>query len=368
MQVVRSLDEELWRRFMERHPASNVFHTPEMFQVFARTERHRPTLWAVTNAAGEILALFLPVQIRVTGFLPHCLNTRAVAYGSVLHEAGLSEGDEALSLLLRTYTREVDGAPLFTELRNLSDLDGAQCILREHRFVYEDHLNYLIDLNGSPEQIFQRFGPRTRKNLRRALKQGVVMIEEATDSQQISACYEILRSTYLRARVPLADRSLFESAFASLYPRGMVRFTLARVGSTPVAASAELLYKKAIYGWYGGVDRAYSNHIPNELLMWHILKWGAENGYAVYDFGGAGKPDEEYGVRNFKAKFGGRLVCYGRNTLVHAPRLLFVSRFGYGAYRRLLARSGGTRTRINRPNCPALASQFPSPPGREPHG
>ncbi|MDH4208252.1 MAG: hypothetical protein OEV76_05210, partial [Anaerolineae bacterium] len=55
----------------------------------------------------------------------------------------------------------------------------------------------------------------------------------------------------------------------------------------------------------------------------------------VYDFGGAGKADEEYGVRDFKAKFGGDLVCYGRNTCVHAPFRLAMSKLGYEGYRRL---------------------------------
>ena len=56
----------------------------------------------------------------------------------------------------------------------------------------------------------------------------------------------------------------------------------------------------------------------------------------VYDFGGAGKPDEEYGVRDFKAKFGGNLVNFGRNVFVHNPMLLKLSRHGYEVYRRFL--------------------------------
>lgn len=67
--------------------------------------------------------------------------------------------------------------------------------------------------------------------------------------------------------------------------------------------------------------------------MWHVLNWGATHGMAVYDFGGAGRPDEEYGVREFKAKFGGELVSFGRNRLVHAPTLLQLSTIGYGLYR-----------------------------------
>ena len=100
----------------------------------------------------------------------------------------------------------------------------------------------------------------------------------------------------------------------------------------------DLLYKDVIYGWYGGVDREYSAYVPNEILMWNILQWGAENGYAVYDFGGAGKPDEEYGVRDFKAKFGGDLVCYGRNICVHNPLMLQLSTAGYSILRGWLSR------------------------------
>ena len=66
-----------------------------------------------------------------------------------------------------------------------------------------------------------------------------------------------------------------------LHPKSMVKFWLARVGDAYVAASVELLYKDVMYGWYGGVDRAYAGHNSGELLMWHILKWGVENNYKM---------------------------------------------------------------------------------------
>ena len=116
----------------------------------------------------------------------------------------------------------------------------------------------------------------------------------------------------------------------------MVQFWLGRIGLHYVAASAELIYKDVIYGWYSGVDRVFAAEYPGEILMWQVLSWGAKNGYKIYDFGGAGKPGESYGVRDFKAKFGGQLVNYGRNTLVHSPTLLRVSEAGYQVYRQLI--------------------------------
>lgn len=333
--VVHTLPEEKWHRFVKEHPDGNIFHSPEMFQVFARTKGHRPTMWAATNSDGQIQALLLPVQITLKDGLLHRLTTRAVAYGSVLYNPDPA-GKEALAVLLRTYAQEANQEALFTELRNLSDLSSVQPVLDDCGFIYEDHLNYLVDLNRPPEAVLQSIGKRTRKKIRRALRQDQVVIEEADRREQVETCYELLHRTYATVQVPLADRTLFEAAFDVLYPRGMIKFLLARVGDAYVAGSVELIYKDTIYGWYGGMDRDYSNYIPNELLLWRIFEWGAENDYKAYDFGGAGKPDEEYGVRDFKAKFGGELVCYGRNTCVHAPRLLWLSERGYQLVRKWL--------------------------------
>lgn len=331
--VVRTLPEEEWRRFVEEQPTGNIFHTPEMFQVFELTEGHRPELWAAIQD-GRVLALLLPVRITLMSGVLQSLTMRSVAYGSVLC-APDAEGREALGVLLRTYVEEVDGPPLFTELRSLSDMEAVQPTLQECGFAYEDHLNYLIDLDRPSEDILRSVGSRTRKHIRRGLRRDEVDVEEVKERDGVAACYDLLSQTYRFAEVPLADISLFESAFDVLYPKNMVRFTVARVDQAVAAVSVELLYKDVVYGWYGGLNRDYGSYMSNELLMWNILKWGAESDYKVYDFGGAGKPDEEYGVRDFKAKFGGQLVCYGRNMFVHAPGLLTISRLGYQVYRKL---------------------------------
>jgi serine/alanine adding enzyme len=332
--VVRELPEAEWRRFVEEHPAGNIFHTPEMIQVFGRAKGHVPDLWAATQQ-GRVVALLPILQITTLDTLPRRLTTRSVAYGSLLCAPG-AEGQEALPQLLQTYKQRVGRVPLFTELRNLSNMEAIQPILREHGFVYEEHLNYLIDLDRPAEEIMLGIGRRTRKQIRRGLRQGAVVIREVSSQEQMAECYQLLRRSYQAARVHLADRSLFQAAFDLLVPVGMARFTLAYVDQIPVATSLELLYKGVVYGWYSGVDREYTSYVPNELLMWHILEWSAENGYRVYDFGGAGKPDEDYGVRDFKAKFGGQLVCYGRNTCVHAPMALRLSRSGYRIFRQIL--------------------------------
>jgi lipid II:glycine glycyltransferase (peptidoglycan interpeptide bridge formation enzyme) len=335
MQVTQQLDETHWKAFVDNTPRGTIFHTPEMFRVFAQTKGHQSVLWAVVDNSGYPLALLPLAHVTLMDGVLRQLTTRAIAYGSVLCSPN-PEGLQALSLLLNTYKREAKNQALFTELRNLYELSDMQPLLGEQNFVFESHLNYLIDLNRPAEEVLQSIGQRTRKKIRKGIRDGFVKMSEVTNTAELEHWYEILQKTYSNAQVPLADRSLFVAAFKELYPKGMAKFLLAQVDGVTAACSIELPYKDTIYGWYGGSDREYSDYLPNEMLIWHILEWGANSGYHVYDFGGAGKPDEEYGVRDFKAKFGGELVNFGRNIYVHNSMLLKLSKQGYEVYRRFL--------------------------------
>jgi serine/alanine adding enzyme len=338
IQIVDSLDDKVWRAFVDQHPCSNIFHTPEMFQVFEHACGYRPHLHAAVDGDGQVQALLLPVQVTLmNGFLRR-LTTRSIAYGGVLY-SNSPAGELSLETLVRAYTKNGSREALFTELRNMSDPCAIQPVLSQYGFIYEEHLDYLIDLSVSPGVVLQNIGARTRKHIRQALRKGTVIVEELCEPDLLPVWYELVRKSYTAARVPLADRSLFEAAFRILQPRGMAQFWLARIDSTYVAASVELLYKDVIYGWYSGVDRAYARETPGELLMWRVLEKGSMTGYKIYDFGGAGRPDEAYGVRDFKAKFGGQLVSYGRNLKVNSPNLLRLSEAGYGIYRYLLGRN-----------------------------
>jgi len=80
-----------------------------------------------------------------------------------------------------------------------------------------------------------------------------------------------------------------------------------------------LLYKKKIFDWYAGASSEHLNLFPNDAMVWHVLEYGCRNGCELFDFGGAGVPNEEYGVREFKKRFGGQLVEYNSFKKVHRP-------------------------------------------------
>lgn len=333
--IVNTLDDNVWREFVLRHPQGNIFHTPEMFQVFSNAKGYQPEMRAALDDDGQVLALLITAQVTLRDGLLRRLTTRSIAYGGTLCKMN-EDGKRALAAVLIDHKRTTGRGVLFTELRHQNDLSEYLPVYSQCGFEYQEQLNYLVDLTGSEEEVFGRIGARTRKHIRREQKKGLVVVEQAQHFEQVKLVYNMLVKSYLEAQVPIADISLFEAAFKILLPLNMVKFWLVRNGDETIASSVELLYKDIVYGWYGGVNRAYSHLNPSELLTWEILKWGAQNGYRTYDFGGAGIPNEKYGVRDFKSKFGGQLVCYGRNICTHAPVLLGVSKIGYSVLRRFI--------------------------------
>ncbi|MFB3906508.1 MAG: lipid II:glycine glycyltransferase FemX [Acidobacteriota bacterium] len=334
MHVVNELNRATWNDFVEKHPDANVFHTPEMFEVFRRARGFAPSLWAVMGDKAQVLALLLPVRVTILGAGLQPFTTRAVVYGSVLSAAG-EEGREALALLLRTYRQRMKGRLLFTELRHLCEMGESGRILNEQGFEHEEHLNFLIDLNQPLQQIWRNIRDTGRHSISKARYSGVA-VEEVTTPDELAAAYSILKDVYRRVQVPLADRSLFDAALQVLRPKGMLRLVVASVDGQRIGTLVLLLYKGVVYEWYTGALREFAKYQTGEFLVWHALEWGSQNGFQTFDFGGAGRPDEEYGVRDFKAKFGGQLVNFGRNRCVHAPLRLRLSQGGYQLLRRFL--------------------------------
>ena len=66
-----------------------------------------------------------------------------------------------------------------------------------------------------------------------------------------------------------------------------------------------------------------------------MIAWGSANSFHIFDFGGAGKPDKNYGVREFKRQFGGKLVNPGRNKKIYSPIKMKIAEKSFNIYRNI---------------------------------
>jgi len=334
LKITNSPDIMQWSEFVHNHEHGSIFQTPEMAEVYKRTKNYEPITLAVLDTKNdEILAVLQAVVIKeISGFLG-TFSARSIIQGGPLFIDG-EKGIKALKILMEYYDKIAQKKALYTQIRNMWDMSNILSFFNSIGYEYEEHLNFLIDLNRPKEEIWRDIHKSRRKGINRAFNRGVV-IEEVRDKKFIPIFYGIVKQTYKNAKLPLADISLMESAFELLVPKNMATFYLAKYGDVYVGARAVLNYKGLIYDWYAGALSDYLSLYVNEALVWHILKEGANNSFHTFNFGGAGKPNEPYGVREFKRRFGGKMVNFGRYMRIYSPIKMKIVEKGFEMYKKV---------------------------------
>ena len=334
IEITHSPDITQWSEFVYNHPHGNIFQTPEVAEVYKRTKNYESiSLAAIDGATGETLGVLLAVLVRVkSGFLGDFFISSVIHGGPLVVEG--EKGVVASKALMEHHDKMVQKNEMYTLIRNLYDTTFLSSTLKDAGYIYEEHLNFLIDLDRPEEEIWRNIHKSRRKGINRARKKGII-IEEVKDKNILPIFYRIVEETYKNARVPLVDKSLFESAFDILVPKNRAKFYIVKYEDTFIGARLVTTYKKVVFDWYAG---ALINYLPiyvNEALVWHILKEGANSGYFTFDFGGAGNPNEGYGVREFKRRFGGRMVNFGRYMKVYSPIKMKIAEKGLKMYRKI---------------------------------
>jgi len=317
-------DREKWSEFVQNHPRGNIFQTPEMYEIYGQARNNETHIGAVLNAQGNILGILSSVvQEDFRGFLGY-FTARAINWGGPLI---VHDDPGVLSYLLGQYNRQFKKKVIFSQFRNFWDQEESKSVFVSRGYGYQEHLNFLVDLELNEDELWKRVHSKRRNEIRRAKKEGT-RVQEITGETGIIEAYAILGKVYKKAGLPLHHQSLFMTAFRELHPPGMIRFFGAYLQDKLIGTMVVLCFKDTLYDWYAGSLRQYYNKYPNDLLPWEVFLWGKRQGYKTFDFGGAGHPDKPYGVRDYKKKFGGRQVCFGRYTRVHKPLLMKTGTLG----------------------------------------
>ena len=224
-----------------------------------------------------------------------------------------------------TAKRSTGHSPIYIETRNFHDYSKWRNIFEANGFAYQPHLNFHVDTT-SIELAQRNIGKHRWRYIRLSMRDGAKIIDNPT-IEQVRAFYTILQDLYrTKVRTPLWSWDFFER----LYHTEHARYILVELDGQIVGGTACVcLPGKAVYEWYAcGLDNCRDNIRPLSVAVWGEMQYAAENGYPLFDFMGAGKPDEAYGVRDFKAEFGGELVEHGRFLCIRKPLLYWIGKIG----------------------------------------
>jgi serine/alanine adding enzyme len=307
--------KQKWNEFVKSNNRKNIFQTFDFYEIYKDTHNYKPVLIAVTSKNKIISGLLAYISTEFQ--LLKKLSSISVINGGPIFESS-KQGEDSLKFLMNEYDKIVQKKVLLTQIRNIYPSNILNKRLNEYRYDFEPHLNFLINLDVNEDKIWSKISKSKRKGIKKNSKNIIVQ-----ESKDINAAYKLIRETYEGLGYPLVDKSHFLSTKNNLKKNLTIYYAIYK--KKKVGCRLVLSYKNYLYDWYAGADNQYLNYNVNDILVWEILKRNLDI-YSNFDFGGAGHPDKPYGVREFKRRFGGELVNYGRNIKYYSKinELLFI--------------------------------------------
>lgn len=321
-----------WNEYIDRHPAGNVFQTAEMFEFYEKVPRNTPAVFSAHDASGKLCGVLLAVRQTQVDSILSPLTARILLIGGPV-----SDSPEITENLLKQCTAYFKYKAVYIQVRNMADTSRALNNFKAAGFTYEEHLNIYVDITKDEETLMKEVVSKKRNQIKKAIKEGVT-VRFLESNEDIHESYVILEEVYQRAKLPLPKEEYFTSALDIFGPKGRLKIAGAFYENTLIGTMYLFIHGNTLYDWYAGAKKEFYNKNPNDLVPWFVFNWGRENGFAKFDWMGAGKPDEKYGVRDYKIQFGGELVNPGRYEFEYYTWLMKAAKAGFNLWRKVTFR------------------------------
>ena len=333
-----SINREEWSRLVLTSSTGNWFQTPEAYDFFAsQSDLFKPFAIGLEHLQSPTSDLQSRLRAVCVGYvtleknvLKQKLTRRAIIIG------GPCLADDCLDYevmaLMKAVRAQLASEAIYIECRNFNDYSRWKNAFEAEGFMYVPHLNFHVDCTDK-EAMDARLSENRKRQIKKAIKSGVE-IAEAQSEQEIADWFVILQELYsTKVKTPLFPLSFF----LEFYRQGLGKYLLVKYeGKVIGGIMCPILDGKCIYEWFVcGNDAEYRNQNPSVMATYAAMEYGNAHGLARFDFMGAGKPNEPYGVRDFKARFGGDEVEYGRFLCVTKPLLYKLGTIGVKLLKRL---------------------------------
>ena len=307
----------------------DLFQSREYYSFLDQTGCLSPFRYSVSQSGEEIGVIQGYIQ-KDGGKIKQFLSRRAIINGGPRWTEEASP-EEKVHLLLKTISG-LKSKVIYLETRNFRDYSKDRELFEKVGFVYEPHYDFIID-TSSLEKVEANMGKSRKRDVKASLKNGVQVVDNPT-SEDLVAFYSVLQELYkTKVKTPLFPQEFFEK----LYDSPFSKFIFVRYNGEIVGGTVCVFDDETVYEWYAcGKDGVYKNVFPSTVATYYGILFAAENGFKCFDMMGAGAPgDGGYGVRDFKAKFGGELVEYGRFKYVANRPLYYLGKLGVKLLKKL---------------------------------
>lgn len=316
------ISREKWDKLLADCSFASPFQTPEYYDLVSNRKDSRAAVFGLEESGQlkVVMVVSIMKEPRLTGFF----SRRGIIFGGPL--IGEATTDELIYFLTESQ-KNLKGKAIYLEIRNFFDYSSYKDSFLKSGWTYEPYLNIQINLKGiGKEELLSSFKYNRRREIKQSISNGAAY-HLSEKKEEIFSVYQILQELYREnVKLPLPSFDFFYA----FYETGILKvFVVEHKGKVIGGSFCPVLSEKGLYTYYYCGLRNYHKQIfPTHLAVLAALEYAIENNIQKVDFMGAGKPDVEYGVRNYKLEFGGELVEHGRFINVLNPFLYKLGKFG----------------------------------------
>jgi CelD/BcsL family acetyltransferase involved in cellulose biosynthesis len=264
--------------------------------VFKSAYRYQPYYWMSTQ--NRELRFLLPMM-EVNSFLT---GKRAISLPFTDYCEPICENEAQFEAVME----EIHA---FAEKRRWQTIEfrGGEAFLAKYPAA-RSYFTHQLSLSAEPKQVFAQFQDSTRRNIRKAEREGV-RVELTTTPESLKAFYRLNGLTRKKHGLPPQPLSFFRALYDKIILPGKGKIFLAKVGEQIIAGAVFIEFGDQIIYKYGASDERYQALRANNLIMWKAIEYGCLQGYKNFDFGKT-EPGNE-GLRRYK------LGWAAQETLIH---------------------------------------------------
>ena len=307
----------------------NIFQSDEYFSFLCKTGLFDSFRFTVKRE-GDVVGSMLGYIQQDGGALERFLSRRAIINAGPFLSEDIS--NDELTTLLRDCINGLKSKVIYIETRNYKDYSAYREIFEKVGFSYEPHYDFIVDTRDV-ETVDSKMETSRKRFVKASLKNGASIVENPT-LEDVTEFYGVLRELYQnKIKTPLFPLQFFEK----LYQTSFSKYILVRYADEIVGGMVCVYDDETVYEWFVcGKDGVYKNVSPSIMATYYAIRFAAENGFKHFDMMGAGAPgDGGYGVREFKAKFGGKLVEYGRFKYISHKPLYALGKIGVSLMKKI---------------------------------
>jgi len=277
-----------WDEAITSLSGSNIFHTACWARTLRDSYRYQ-SLYGVWEEKGKLLCV-VPLM-EVDSFLT---GRRGVSlpftdFCPIITDGNISTKEMLESLIQLGKSRQW----------KTLELRYSESIPKDGDII--PYLVHELDLRPGEEALFRDFRDSTRRNIRKAVKLGVKIIEDNSSSGLKEFC-RLNDMTRRNHGLPPQPPKFFANLHKNIILAGNGRILLASYEDVVISAAVYLSFNGKVVYKYGASNNSYQQLRANNLLMWEAIKRYAGEGFNSFHFGRTNS--EHSGLLQFKRGWG----------------------------------------------------------------